>query len=105
MVTDSGANYRAKDFARTIATTEHRHEYIRPYTPHHNGKVERCNRTFATEVLRTQIWLSEADRATVIEGWNIHYKYHREHTAIGDQAPATRLNSRVTKFISKNISS
>ena len=63
VVTDNGANYRAKDFTRVIAATASRHQYIRPYTPRHNGKVERYNRTLAAEVLYARIWTSEAQRA------------------------------------------
>lgn len=102
VVTDNGANYRAKDFARVIAATASRHQYIRPYTPRHNGKVERYNRIIANELLYARIWLSEADRAAAIQRWNIHYNYHRDHTAIGDRPPASRLKTRVTNVMSQN---
>ncbi|UPU87588.1 IS481 family transposase [Demequina sp. TMPB413] len=102
VVTDNGANYRAKDFIRTIAATASRHQYIRPYTPRHNGKVERYNRIIANELLYARIWLSEAQRAAAIERWNIHYNYHRDHTAIGDRPPASRLKARVTNVMSQN---
>ena len=102
VVTDNGSNYRAKDFARSIAATASRHQYIRPYTPRHNGKVERYNRIIANELLYARIWLSEADRAAAVERWNIHYNYHRDHTAIGDRPPASRLKARVTNVMSQN---
>jgi len=102
VVTDNGANYRAKDFARVIAATASRHQYIRPYTPRHNGKVERYNRTIANELLYSRIWTSEAERAAAIQRWNIHYNYHRDHTAIGDRPPASRLKTRVTNVMSQN---
>lgn len=41
VVTDNGANYRAKDFTRTVEALATKHQRIRPYTPQHNGKVER----------------------------------------------------------------
>lgn len=103
VITDNGSNYRAKDFTRVIAATASRHQFIRPYTPRHNGKVERYNRTLAAELLYARIWLSEADRAKAIERWNIHYNYHRDHTAIGDRPPASRLKARVTNVMSQNI--
>jgi hypothetical protein len=102
VVTDNGANYRAKDFTRVIAATASRHQYIRPYTPRHNGKVERYNRTLAAEVLYARIWTSEAQRAEAIKVWNIHYNYHRNHTAIGDRPPASRLRTGVTNVMSQN---
>ncbi len=88
VVTDNGSNYRANDFNRVIAATASRHQYIRPYTPRHNGKVERYNRTLAAELLYSRIWLSEDQRAAAIQRWNIHYNYHRNHTAIGDLPPS-----------------
>ena len=91
VVTDNGANYRAKDFNRTILGTAARHQRIRPHTPKHNGKVERYNRTLAEELLYAREWTSEAERAAALKVWNIHYNYHRPHTAAGDRPPASRL--------------
>ena len=34
-----------------------------------------------------------------IEVWNIHYNYHRPHTAAGNQPPAHRLDSGVTNVM------
>lgn len=39
IVTDNGSCYRAKDFATVLHGA--RHQRITPYTPRHNGKVER----------------------------------------------------------------
>ena len=41
IVTDNGSCYRAKDFANVLHGARHRR--INPYTPRHNGKVERYN--------------------------------------------------------------
>ena len=49
VVTDNGANYRARTFTATITSLAPRHQRIRPYTPRHNGKVERYNRILAEE--------------------------------------------------------
>jgi hypothetical protein len=40
IVTDNGSCYRAKDFAKVHGARPQR---INPYTPRHNGKVERYN--------------------------------------------------------------
>lgn len=50
VVSDNGANDRAKDFTRTVEALADRHQRIRPYTPRHNGKVERCNHMLTYEV-------------------------------------------------------
>ncbi|MFI6448027.1 IS481 family transposase [Kitasatospora sp. NPDC050543] len=93
IVTDNGARYRAHDFARVLQGT--RHQRITPYTPRHNGKVERYNRILSEEFLYARVWTSEAQRTEALSVWNIHYNYHRPHTAVGNQPPATRACSSV----------
>ena len=48
VVTDNGAFYRSTEFARRLGDS--RHQRITPYTPRHNGKVERYNRILAEEL-------------------------------------------------------
>jgi transposase InsO family protein len=94
IVTDNGSCYRAKDFATVLRGA--RHQRITPYTPRHNGKVERYNRILAEEFLYARTWTSEQQRSEAITVWNVHYNYHRPHTATGNQPPATRLHTGVT---------
>jgi transposase InsO family protein len=94
VVTDNGACYRSAVFARTLAGM--RHQFIRPYTPRHNGKVERYNRILAEEFLYAREWTSETERATALETWNVHYNYHRPHSTAGNRPPASRLHTGVT---------
>ena len=72
VITDNGSNYRARDFTRTVLATASRHQRTRPYTPRHNGKVERYQRILAEELLYAHAWNSEAERAAAITVWNIH---------------------------------
>ncbi|WIX76837.1 IS481 family transposase [Amycolatopsis carbonis] len=97
LVTDNGACYRAHDFATVLRGA--RHQRITPYTPRHNGKIERYNRILAEEFLYAHAWTSEHHRTTALAVWNIHYNYHRPHTAAGDQPPATRLDTGVTNVM------
>jgi transposase InsO family protein len=97
LVTDNGACYRAKDFATVLRGA--RHQRITPYTPRHNGKVERYNRILAEEFLYAFVWTSEAHRTEALAVWNIHYNYHRPHTAAGNQPPASRLHTGVTNVM------
>jgi transposase InsO family protein len=94
IVTDNGSCYRAKDFTTVLRGA--RHQRINPYTPRHNGKVERYNRILAEEFLYAHAWTSEAHRTAALAVWNIHYNYHRPHTAAGEQPPASRLHTGVT---------
>lgn len=96
LVTDNGACYRAADFTTVLHGA--RHQRITPYTPRHNGKVERYNRILAEEFLYAHTWTSEQHRTEALTIWNIHYNYHRPHTAAGHQPPASRLHTGVTNL-------
>ena len=77
-MTDNGFCYRANAFRDAIG--ESRHQRITPYTPRHNGKIERYNRIPAEEFLYARAWHSEQERAAALEIWNRHYNYHRPET-------------------------
>jgi transposase InsO family protein len=72
-----------------------RHQFIAPYT-RHNGKVERYHRILAEEFLYARTWTSETQRAQARKIWNIHFNYHRPHSAAAGQPPASRLATGVT---------
>ncbi len=98
MATDNGANYTAKDFTRTVEGLASRHQRIRPYTPRHNGKVERYNRLLTDEVLYALPYANEQARREAIGVWVNHFNYHRPHTACGDQPSASRTPVRVNNL-------
>jgi transposase InsO family protein len=93
IVTDNGACYRASGF--TDAMGESRHQRITPYTPRHNGKIERYNRILAEEFLYARTWTSERERTAAIQMWNRHYNYHRPHGAHDGKPPASATPRRV----------
>lgn len=97
IVTDNGACYRADAFTRALLGAKHKR--IRPYTPKHNGKVERYNRILAEEFLYSRTWTSEAERADATAAWNVHYNYHRPHSAAGGRPPAATLSQHVTNVV------
>jgi transposase InsO family protein len=97
IVTDNGACYRAKDFARVLRGA--RHQRITPYTPRHNGKVERYHRILAEESLYARTWTSEEQRSEALNVWNIHFNYHRPHSGANGQPPASRLAAGVTNVL------
>ncbi|SCK46035.1 leucine-zipper of insertion element IS481 [Streptomyces sp. WMMB 714] len=68
----------------------------KPYTPQHNGKVERHQRIFAEELLYAREFTGEDARSAAIAVWNIHYDYHRPYSGAGGRPPATRLRQGVT---------
>lgn len=93
--------YRAEVFTRALLGC--RHQRITPYTPRHNGKVERYNRILAEEFLYARTWTSEPQREAALRIWNIHYNYHRPRTAAGNQPPASRLRAGVTNVMASYI--
>ena len=93
LVTDNGANYTATAFARSTCAFIGRHQRIGPYTPRHNGKIERYQRILTDECLYTRSYASENERRNAIAVWAHHYNYHRPHTACSDQPPASRLHT------------
>lgn len=95
VVTDNGACYRSGDFARIVGRST-RHQKTKPYTPRHNGKVERYQRILAEELLYAREFNSEDARSSAIAVWNIHYNYHRPHSGAGGRPPASRLRGGVT---------
>lgn len=90
VLTDNGSCYRSKTFADALGT-EIAHKRTRPYRPQTNGKVERFNRTLATEWAYAHTYLSESDRAATYQDWLHHYNHHRPHTGIGGKTPIERL--------------
>ena len=69
-----------------------------PPTPAPNGKVERYHRILAEEFLYARTWTSETQRAEALKIWNIHFNYHRPHSAAAGQPPASRLTTGVTNL-------
>ncbi|HJE84131.1 MAG TPA: IS481 family transposase [Corynebacterium amycolatum] len=97
IVTDNGSCYRASAFAAAMG--ESRHQRITPYTPRHNGKVERYNRILAEEFLYARTWHSEHERAAALDVWNQHYNYHRPHGAHDGQPPALATPTPVNNVL------
>ncbi|WP_350353341.1 IS481 family transposase [Microbacterium sp. A8/3-1] len=93
IITDNGSCYRSAAFADALKGAEHRR--TRPYTPKHNGKVERYNRILAEEFLYARIWTSEIQRERALETWNLHYNYHRPHGAHRGKPPASATPAHV----------
>ncbi len=92
VMTDNGACYRSHAFTDALgATVQHRR--TRPYRPQTNGKVERFNRTLATEWAYAQPYLSDTARAATYDAWLHHYNHHRPHTGIGGQTPSERVHN------------
>lgn len=68
-------------------------KFIKPHCPWTNGKVERLNRTLATEWAYARPWTSNDDRRAGLTTWLDHYNLDRAHLGIGGKTPIDRINN------------
>ncbi|WP_040519018.1 IS481 family transposase [Gordonia neofelifaecis] len=97
VMTDNGACYRSHAFAAALGP-DVTHKRTRPYRPQTNGKVERFNRTLATEWAYATDYSSEAEREAAYATWLHYYNHHRPHTGIGGLVPSVRVHNLAGKY-------
>ena len=90
VMTDNAWAYRYS-LREVCATLGARQKFIRPHCPWQNGKVERLNRTLATEWAYRQVFTSNDERAAALAPWIEHYNTRRRHSALGGLPPVSRL--------------
>ncbi|GMV23179.1 MAG: IS481 family transposase [Acidimicrobiia bacterium] len=92
--TDNGAEFQSQ-FHWHLASLDVRHVYIRPRTPHLNGKVERSHRVDDQEFYQLLDRDGIADDIHLfnekLREWEDYYNYHRPHGALDGQTPYERL--------------
>ena len=90
--TDNGAEFQSR-FHWHLERLDIRHVYIRPRTPHLNGKVERSHRVDDQEFYQLLDKNGVADDIHLfnekLREWEDYYNYHRPHGALDGQ---TRTN-------------
>jgi transposase InsO family protein len=91
VISDNAFAYRlSTDFKNAIAQLGAQQRFIKPHCPWTNGKVERLNRTLATEWAYRQIFTSNQARTNALAPWLNHYNTERIHTGIG-ATPISRV--------------
>ena len=90
LMTDNAWAYR---YSLRAVCAEHgiTQKFIKPHCPWQNGKVERLNRTLATEWAYRQVFTSNEQRAAALAPWLEHYNTERRHSALGGRPPVSRL--------------
>jgi transposase InsO family protein len=92
VITDNAFAYRySADLKRVIADLGAKQKFIKPHCPWQNGKVERLNRTLATEWAYRQLFTSNDQRAAALAPWLEHYNTERPHSSLGGLPPVSRL--------------
>jgi transposase InsO family protein len=90
LITDNAWAYRYS-LRQLCAAHGIRQKFIKPHCPWQNGKVERLNRTLATEWAYRKPFASNAERAAALAPWLEHYNTERHHQALGGKPPISRL--------------
>jgi transposase InsO family protein len=91
LMTDNAWAYRYS-LREICAAHQIKQKFIRPHCPWQNGKVERLNRTLATEWAYRQVFTSNDDRTAALAPWLEYYNTERRHSALGGKPPISRLS-------------
>ena len=91
VMTDNGAAYRSRRFAKVLRRLGIKHIRTRPYTPRTNGKAERFIQTLLREWAYAFTYPSSNHRDRQLQPWMYHYNFHRPHSATSHRPPTTRL--------------
>ena len=93
LMTDNAWSYRHGSQLRQLLVHHGiKHKFIRPHCPWQNGKVERFNRTLASEWAYRQVFTSNDERSAALPDFIDYYNHRRRHTALGGQPPISRLS-------------
>ncbi len=101
--TDNGAEFQSA-FHWHLERLDIRHVYIRPRTPHLNGKVERSHRVDDQEFYQLLDKDGISDDIHLfnekLREWEDYYNYHRPHGALDGQTPYERLLAKTSAGLS-----
>ncbi len=84
---------RNRSLADLFAREGVRHLVTRPYRPQTNGKVERFHQTMSREWAYGVLYRSHRHRQRALGYWLGHYNERRPHSALGGQAPISRVRN------------
>jgi transposase InsO family protein len=90
LTTDNAFAYRYS-LRAVCADHDIKQKFIKPHCPWQNGKVERLNRTLATEWAYRQVFTTNDARAAALAPWLEHYNTERRHSALEGKPPISRL--------------
>ncbi len=100
LISDNAFAYRnSRAFKATVADLGIVQRFIRPHCPWTNGKVERLNRTLASEWAYSRVWSTNTERSAALPSWLEHYNLERPHLGIGGLRPIDRVNNAPGQYI------
>jgi transposase InsO family protein len=95
VMTDNGAAYRSRRFAKALRWLGIRHIFTRPYTPKTNGKAERFIQTLLREWAYGLAHPSSAARNADLPRWLDWFNKTRPHSALNGIPPLSKVNNLV----------
>lgn len=100
VISDNAFAYRKSAAFRRVIDAHHiKQKFIKPHCPWTNGKVERLNRTLATEWAYARPFISNAERRAALPSWLNYYNLDRAHLGIGGKTPIDRINNGRGQYI------
>lgn len=99
VLTDNGACYRSRAFAKACRRLGLKHRRTKPYRPRTNGKAERLIQTVLHEWAYAHSYENAAQRAAYLPYWLHDYNWHRPHAALDYQPPVSRLGLDVNNLV------
>jgi len=92
--TDNGHEFQAK-FNWHCRDLGIRHVYIKPRSPHLNGKVERSHAIDKIEFYQLIEYKDDIDINKKLQEWEIFYNCHRPHSALKGKTPFEILKTKL----------
>lgn len=92
--TDRGHEFQAR-FHWHVESLGMQHVYIKPRSPHLNGKVERSHLTDQREFYQLLDYTDDVDLRKKLSDWEEFYNVHHPHEGLGGRAPYEVLKDRL----------
>ena len=103
VLTDNGSCYKHWLFRKLLRRQHVKHRFTRPYTPRTNGKAERFIQTALREWAYARSYNNSLERQQQLELWLHQYNFHRPHTSLKLNPPASRSGLNPNNLLSLHI--
>jgi transposase InsO family protein len=103
VLTDNGSCYKHWLFGKLLHRQHVKHRFTRPYTPRTNGKAERFIQTALREWAYARSYRTSQERLENLEPWMHDYNFHRPHSSLKLNAPASRSGLNRNNLLSLHI--
>jgi transposase InsO family protein len=103
VLTDNVSCYRHGLFRQLLHRQHVKHRFTRPYTPRTNGKAERFIQTALREWAYARSYQNSEQRHARLDPWLHEYNFHRPHSSLKLNSPASRSGLNRNNLLSLHI--